>query len=80
MTERPRPRKCVDCGVQTHWGKVEVSFEYEGLRLSIAGVDGMICPQCGREYVPGREALALSQAAEDIFRSQQELVSPGRVA
>jgi len=75
MTKRPRPRKCVDCGTQTRWAKVEVSFEHEGLRISVTGVEGMICPKCGKEYVPGREAIALSRAAEEIFRAQQAIVS-----
>jgi uncharacterized OB-fold protein len=54
---------------------VEVSFEHEGLRISVTGVEGMICPKCGKEYVPGREAIALSRAAEEIFRAQQAIVS-----
>ncbi|KPL12280.1 hypothetical protein AMJ85_01315 [candidate division BRC1 bacterium SM23_51] len=72
--KRPRPTKCVDCGVETRWGRIEASFEYHGIRLSITGIDGMVCPRCGRQYAPGPEAEALSRAAEEIFRAQEAVL------
>lgn len=72
--KRPRPTKCIDCGLETRWGKIEATFEYQGVRLSITGIDGMVCPNCGKQYVPGPEAEVLSRAAEEIFRGQQAAV------
>ena len=75
-----RPIKCVECGTQTLWGKVEATFEYHGVRLTVTGIKGMVCPQCGRQYVPGPEAVALSEAAEEVFQAQEALPGSGRVA
>jgi len=37
--------------------------------VTVTGVPAMVCPRCGEEYVPGLQALALSNAAEDILRA-----------
>ena len=72
--------KCSDCKTLTRWGKVEVSFEYQGIRLCITGIEGMVCPKCGKQYVPGPQAITLSRAAEEIFQAQESYLASGKVA
>jgi len=86
-------RKCTRCGVQTEWTLTSVEMTDEHSSVTVTGVPAMVCPRCGEEYVPGLQAMSLTNAAEGIFsvlrggghnpskpsHSHQPLVSsPGR--
>ena len=60
-------RKCTRCGVQTEWTLTSVEMTDEHSSVTVTGVPAMVCPRCGEEYVPGLQAMSLSNAAEGIF-------------
>lgn len=60
-------RKCTNCGAQTRWTTTHVEMDDGASSIRVTGVPAMVCPECGEEYLPGLEAMALSNLAEEIF-------------
>lgn len=57
--------KCTACG-QTSVGEglVTLTFEREGTVIVIKEVPGLVCPNCGEEYVPDEIATHALETAE----------------
>jgi len=44
---------CSDCGAKTELQEISIEFERKGIRATMSGIVAMVCPNCGKEYVPG---------------------------
>jgi YgiT-type zinc finger domain-containing protein len=57
--------KCTTCGqASVGEGLVTLTFEREGTIVVIKEVPGLVCPNCGEEYVPDETATHALETAE----------------
>ena len=57
--------KCTVCGQQSVGeGLVTLTFERDGTIIVIKEIPGLVCPNCGEEYVPDDTAARVIETAE----------------
>ena len=59
--------RCSRCGGRVERRSTIEEFEREGVRVSISGIQALVCDSCGEVYLEPGWAQALVQAANGLF-------------
>lgn len=80
LDEKPNSKKpkaisskaCPECGTDMRRGRTTLHFERGGFYADVENVNAMLCSRCGPRSVPGKTALKISDAVEQLFRARKD--------
>lgn len=69
--EKKVSRMCSECHTQTEWKEIPLEFHRRELKIKIANIPAMVCPDCGEIYLSSEIGGEVWTVAEKMLSAAE---------